>query len=121
MNVGQIERAQLAYWLVGAVWPLVSMRSFERITGNKRDEWLVRTVALMMLSVLATLETMRHDGRQGRAMRVLGATSTAALGSVALLGPLVGRISKVYLVDAIVDLGLMAAWLSARTEKDSSV
>lgn len=119
MNTGQVERAQLAYWLVGAVWPLVSMGSFERVTGNKRDEWLVRTVALMMLSVLATLETMRRDRPRGRAMRVLGATSTAALGGVALLGPLVGRISKVYLIDAIVDLGLMAAWLIARPEEET--
>ena len=113
ITLEHVQRAHVAYWLFGALWPLASMRSFERVTGNKRDEWLVRTVALMMLSVMATLETMRREGGGGRARRVLGATSAAALGSVALLGPLVGRISKVYVIDAAVDLALAAAWLLA--------
>jgi hypothetical protein len=126
-----VERAHVAYWLFGAIWPLVSMRSFERVTGNKRDEWLVRTVALMMLSVVATLETMRRsrsDGVSGRApsdegsrdprseeaaMRVLGATSAGALGGVALIGALVGRISPVYLMDAAVDTTLAVLWTLA--------
>ena len=113
MNVERVERAHVAYWLFGALWPLVSMKSFERVTGNKRDEWLVRTVALLMLSVVATLETMRSEAQGGAAMRVLGSTSATALGGVALLGAIVGRISKVYLVDALADLALAAAWLTA--------
>ena len=115
VRLDRLALAQIGYWAFGAMWPLVSMTSFERVTGNKRDEWLVRTVALMMLSVIATLAVMRRDRgrRDERAMRVLGATSTAALGSVALIGPLVGRISVVYLLDAAVDLALAAGYLSA--------
>src|SRR5512141_1150307 len=109
-TLAAVERAHVAYWLFGALWPLISMRSFERVTGNKRDEWLVRSVALLMLSVVASLEAMRRsragDPRADASMRVLGATSAAALGSVALIGPLVGRISPVYLMDAAVDTAL---------------
>lgn len=112
--IGAVERAHVAYWLFGAIWPLVSMKSFERVTGNKRDEWLVRTVALLMLSVVVTLETLRRDRRGERSLRVLGATSAGALGSVALIGPLVGRISPVYLADALVDSVLALLWVAAR-------
>lgn len=114
-----VERAHVAYWLFGALWPLISMRSFERVTGNKRDEWLVRSVALLMLSVVATLETQRRSRRDETAMRVLGATSAGALGSVALIGPLVGRISPVYLMDAAVDTTLMLLWAFAPGEEAS--
>ena len=110
LTIADAERAHVAYWLFGALWPLLSMRSFERVTGNKRDEWLVRTVALLMLSVVATLETLRRSGRDETAQRVLGATSSGALGSVALVGALVGRISPVYLMDAAVDTMLTALW-----------
>ncbi|HEU5287678.1 MAG TPA: hypothetical protein VFV20_04695 [Candidatus Limnocylindria bacterium] len=118
MTLAEVRRAQIAYWVFGAVWPLVSMRTFEMVTGNKRDEWLVRTVALLMLSTVATLAAMRPGVSDDRAMRVLGATSTAALGSVALIGPLVRRISKVYYVDALVDLGLAALWVIAPTRRE---
>lgn len=111
--IGHVERAHVAYWLFGALWPLLSMRSFERVTGNKRDEWLVRTVALLMLSVVATLEALRGSRRDERSMRVLGATSAGALGGVALVGPLVGRISPVYLMDAAVDMTLAVLWAIA--------
>lgn len=113
LTLAQVRRAQITYWTFGAIWPLVSMRTFEMVTGNKRDEWLVRTVALLMLSTIATLAAMPPDARDDRAMRVLGATSTAALGAVALIGPLVRRISKVYYLDAVTDLALAALWLIA--------
>ena len=116
-TLAAVERAHVAYWLFGALWPLISMRSFERVTGNKRDEWLVRSVALLMLSVVATLETQRRSRRDETAMRVLGATSAGALGSVALIGPLVGRISPVYLMDAAVDTTLMLLWAFAPGEE----
>ncbi|HEY6957803.1 MAG TPA: hypothetical protein VI814_03175 [Candidatus Limnocylindria bacterium] len=113
LTLASVERAHIAYWIFGAVWPLVSMRSFERVTGNKRDEWLVRTVSLLMLSVVATLAALGRSRRDEAALRLLGATSAGALGSVALVGPLVGRISPVYLMDAAVDTALTALWALA--------
>ena len=110
-GLGQVALAQIAYWTFGALWPLVNIHSFEKITGHKREDWLVRTVALMMLSVIVTLDAMRRTRRDDAAMRTLGATSTAALGGVALVGSLVGRISPVYLMDALVDAALFVGWI----------
>jgi len=109
--LGRVALAHVAYWTFGALWPLADIKSFEKITGHKREDWLVRTVALMMLSVVVSLETMRRTRRDDLVMRVLGATSSAALGGVALVAPLVGRISPVYLMDALVDMGLLCGWI----------
>lgn len=36
------------YYLVTAIWPLVSMRTFMAVTGPKVDQWLVLPVGLLI-------------------------------------------------------------------------
>ena len=114
MKLADVALAHIAYWLFGALWPLANIKSFERVTGHKREDWLVRTVALLMLSSVATIVTLRERRSDDVAMRVVGASSAGALGSVALVGALVRRISPVYVLDALVDLALVVGWVSAR-------
>lgn len=38
-----------AYYLITAVWPLVSIKSFEAVTGPKTDRWLVYTVSCFLI------------------------------------------------------------------------
>ena len=42
---------QGVYWAPFGLWPLVDMRSFEAVTGRKRDRWLVNTVGLLLASL----------------------------------------------------------------------
>lgn len=35
-----VRRGQAAYYIVTGPWPLLSLRSFEAVTGPKADEWL---------------------------------------------------------------------------------
>ena len=38
--------------LIGlGAWPVVSMRTFERVTGPKHDDWLVRTVGGLCIAI----------------------------------------------------------------------
>lgn len=113
MRLSDVALAHMAYWAFGAGWPLLDIKSFERVTGHKREDWLVRTVALLMAATIVTLGTMRERRRDDLAMRVLGATSAGALGGVALVGALVRRISAVYVLDAAVDLALVIGWVAA--------
>ncbi|WP_223274031.1 hypothetical protein, partial [Nocardia cerradoensis] len=39
-----LARAHGAFNLVGGLWPLVSVRSFEAVFGPKQDRWLQYTV-----------------------------------------------------------------------------
>ena len=60
--------AQGAYYGVTAIWPLVSRRTFEAVTGHKDDWWLVETIALLLLPVAGAL------GAAGRLRREVAAS-----------------------------------------------
>jgi len=47
--------AESAYYLVTGAWPLLHYSSFERVSGPKRDDWLVKTLGLLLLPIAATL------------------------------------------------------------------
>src|SRR5215212_885809 len=48
-------RVQAIYYLVTGLWPFVSIRTFEAISGPKRDDWLVKTVGALVSSIGAAL------------------------------------------------------------------
>ena len=46
---------QGAYYAVTGLWPLIHMRSFEAISGPKRDQWLVKTIGLLLTAFSSVL------------------------------------------------------------------
>ena len=106
----RVAHAQGVYYTATGLWPLVSMKTFERVTGPKHDDWLVKTVGLLITAVGVTLV---HAGRRPRIhqeIRVLAALSAAALAAVDVVYVARRRISPVYLLDAIPELALLAWW-----------
>ena len=91
------------------LWPLLHMPSFERVFGAKADRWLVRTVAgLLLTNGLVELSAPATDaGRRQAAL--LGAGTAGTLAAVDLAYAPRGRISRMYLLDAVVEV----AWLMA--------
>ena len=51
MTTQQILRIQAGYYLASGLFPLVSMATFERITGPKVDKWLVQMVGLLAAAI----------------------------------------------------------------------
>jgi hypothetical protein len=47
--------AQGLYYILTGLWPVVSMQSFELVTGPKTDDWLVQTVGLLLAVIGMTL------------------------------------------------------------------
>src|SRR5437762_14347268 len=74
--------AQAAYYLLTALWPLVSIRSFMRVTGPKTDTWLVKTVSMMILAVGMTLAAAGRHGLPTPEMPLLAVSSAAGLAAV---------------------------------------
>lgn len=105
--------AQGAYFAAAGLWPLVDMRSFERITGPKREKWLVQTVGAVVLAIGGTLLLAARRGDTSPPVRALGLGSAAALAAIELRYGLTGEVSPVYLADAVVELGLIAGWALA--------
>jgi hypothetical protein len=114
----RLARAHGLFNVVSGLWPLLHMRSFELALGPKVDTWLVRTVAgLLAANGLAQLTAPATD--EGlRVAAAIGVGTAATLATVDLVYVPKGRISPVYLVDAAVELGWLAAW--ARTARGTS-
>lgn len=100
-------------WVAGGLWPVVSLASFMRVTGRKREGWLVRTVGALLTSAGAGLLLSAARGRIGAGQALGAAGGAAALAAVDLAprGPAATQ-SRVYLADAALHLGLVAAWIA---------
>ncbi len=106
-----------AYYLLTGLWPLVSIDSFQAVTGGKTDLWLVKTVGLLIAAVGASILFSSRGHDPGVETVVLGAGSALALGAVDVWYALSGVISKVYLLDAPVEAALAAAWISFQARR----
>jgi hypothetical protein len=106
----RLARAQGWYYLATGVWPLLSRRTFEAVTGPKADFWLAQTVGVLVASLGAgLLEAARRD-HVTRELALVGAFAAAGLAATDTVFVLRGRIRPIYLVDAVVDCALAAAW-----------
>jgi|RhiMetdeSRZDD1v2_1073273.scaffolds.fasta_scaffold1275505_2 hypothetical protein len=105
-----LGRAQGVANLVGGLWPLVHLRSFEMVFGPKTDRWLVKTVAgLLIVNGVTQLTTSSTAIGVGQARR-LGLGTAAVLAAIDLVYVPARRISKMYLVDAVIEVGWIMAW-----------
>ena len=109
-----LARAHGSFNTAGGLRPLVHMRSFEAVLGTKTDRWLVQTVAGLMLGngLVQTFATPSPDGLA--AARRVGLATALTLATIDAVYAPAGRISKIYLLDAVLELGWVAAWLAAR-------
>ena len=106
----RLARTQALYYAATGIWPLLDIRSFERITGPKVERWLVKTVGALVTAVGASLALAARDD-PGRAETVVLATgSAAALGTIDAVYVAKRRISPVYLFDALAQAALLVAW-----------
>lgn len=101
---------QGAFWLATGLWPLVHYRSFEAVTGPKKDDWLVKTVGALIATVGGTLLVSAGRREPAREAALLGAAAAAAIVLVDLRFVARGRISKVYLLDVVAETPFLVGW-----------
>ncbi|OBB95290.1 hypothetical protein [Mycobacterium sp. 852002-40037_SCH5390672] len=105
-----LARLHGAFNVAGGLWPVVHMRSFEAVLGPKVDRWLVYTVAGLMACIGATQLSATGETASLRLGRRIGIGSALTLGTIDVLYSPRGRISKMYLVDALAEAGWLIAW-----------
>jgi hypothetical protein len=106
----QALAAQSAYFAVTGVWPLLDERSFQAVTGPKLEMWLAKTVGAAVAAAGASLAVAAARRRESEPeVLTLAFGSAAALGLVDLVYVAKGRISPVYLVDAVAEAALAVA------------
>jgi hypothetical protein len=106
---------QGAFYLATGVWSLVHDRSFQAVTGPKVDVWLVKTVGSLVGVAGAVLLAAGLRRSVPTELRAIAAGSAAALATIDVVFASRGRIFPIYLADAIVEIGLVAAWGAAGT------
>ena len=100
-------------YLATGVWPLLNIRSFEAVTGPKHDRWLVKTVGVLVTVIGAVLLIAAARRRVSAEVALLATGSAASLAGIDMIYGVRGRISKVYLFDAVAEGLLVVAWLLA--------
>ena len=106
------------YYVTSGMWPILHMRSFEAVTGPKRDKWLVKTVGALITAIGSTLlfSAAREPGSE--TARNLGISTALALIGIDSIYSIRGTIPKIYLMDAAVEAAIVAGLLSRRPSYD---
>lgn len=104
---------QGAYYVLTGVWPLVSMETFEKVTGPKTDDWLVHTVGVLVIVVGLVLLFAAVEGLITGPLLLLGAASAAGLAALEFFYVLRGVIWPIYMLDAVGEVVLIALWATA--------
>jgi hypothetical protein len=89
-------------------WAIVHRRSFERVTGEKREYWLVRTVGGLAVAIGVPLGVAAARDRIDRQTVVLGLGSGLAFLAADLQATRAA--SPVYLGDAALHAVLIPLW-----------
>ncbi len=105
---------QGGYYLLTGVWSLLSPGTFQAVTGPKHDYWLVRTVGVLVSVIGGVLAMAGLRKQTTREVPLLAVGSAAGLGAIDVVYAAKGRISKVYLVDAVAQAALVFAWAFVR-------
>ena len=111
---------QALYYLITGIWPVVSLQSFELVTGEKTDDWLVQTVGVLAAAIGAALFVGIRNQPPNRETFTLAILSAAGFAAVDVVFVVEGVISRIYLVDAAIQgailVGLLAAWWVRRRQ-----
>jgi hypothetical protein len=103
--------------LVTGLWPILHMRSFEAVTGPKTDRWLVKTVGALVAVNGLVLAAAGVNNRVTPEVVGLAIGQSAGLAAVDVVYVARGRISRVYLLDALLELVFIGAWVANRLRR----
>ena len=109
-RAARLAELQGIFYAATGVWPILHMRSFEAVSGRKTDRWLVRTVGGLLGVTGAALWSAGYRRRLTPEMLGVAVGSAAVLTAIDVIYASRGRISRVYLLDALAELGLLGLW-----------
>lgn len=108
-----VALVQGVYFLVTGIWPLVSLRTFLMVTGDKTDKWLVQIVGLLITAIAVCILLAAYRQELTPAVITLAIGSAAALGAADVIFVVRRVIPKIYLADAVAEAILIVAWVVA--------
>ncbi|MFA6237979.1 MAG: hypothetical protein WC635_11665 [Bacteriovorax sp.] len=108
MSLQTILLIQAVYYLPTALWAMIHIRSFEKVTGPKSDRWLVYTVAsLLVSSSLVFLYSGARSEPVPAETIILAVSNCLSLISIDVIFVFKKKISKVYVLDAVGEIAIL--------------
>jgi hypothetical protein len=120
------------YFLITGIWPLVSIRTFQMVTGPKTDHlptgheadhWLVMTAGVLITAISLAILTAAWRNSQTAEIAVLAIAAAIGLTAIDVIYVWRRVILPVYLIDAAAEILLLCAWavilLNAKQTKSS--
>jgi hypothetical protein len=116
----RVIQLQSIYYLITGIWPILSISTFQDITGPKTDLWLVRMVGLLVIAIGLTMLLATLNLRLTPEIVVLALASALAFTAIDVFYSLNGRISKLYLGDAVLELVIITAIIVSKPWRSKS-
>jgi hypothetical protein len=107
------------YYLLTGLWPLVSIETFQAVsgpktdhlpTGNEADHWLVNTVGLLITVDALVLLFAAWRGKLPVEIVLLAIAAPLALIAIDVVYVLREVIAPIYLADAVIELPFVIFW-----------
>ena len=115
-----VSLAQSLYYILTGLWSLVSIRTFQMVTGPKTDIWLVKTVGVLVMLIGGVLAMAGLRKQIAPEVPVLAVGSAAALTGIDVVYVAQRRISPIYLLDALGEVALIFLWAVAWKSRATS-
>lgn len=106
-SLATVFLVQGIYFVVTGIWPLLNMASFLTATGPKQDTWLVEMVGLLSASIGITYIVSSLRKRPSPVL--LGYCVAVSFLAMDIIYVASGEMSRIYLVDAIIQGAFIAA------------
>ncbi|MFJ8668884.1 hypothetical protein [Streptomyces sp. NPDC093600] len=108
-----VARAQGVFNIVGGLWPVVSLRTFERVYGAKTDKWLQRTSGALLATAGYSMLRAGSTPAGVRHARRIGVGTALTFLAIDLVYVPRRTIPATYLMDAAKEIAWLAAWWRA--------
>lgn len=108
------------YYLLTGLWPIISVESFQQVTGRKTDHlvtgrdadhWLLNSVSALIVANAVVFLAAAWRGRISIDVRNLAVATAVALTSIDVIYVYRRAIFPIYLADAFVEIVLILGWL----------
>ena len=101
---------QSTFYVITGVWPIFSIGTFQKVTGPKTDLWLVKTAGTLIAVIGSVIGLAGYRRRVSPEIGLLAVGSAAGLTAIDVVYVAKKRISPIYLLDAVAEVGLIALW-----------
>jgi len=102
---------QGVYYLGTGIWPLLSLESFQWVTGAKTDHWMVMTIGVLVAAIGLGLLVAGLRRRVSPEIVVIAVVAALGLTAIDVIYVTRGVLHPVYMIDAFAELVLIIGWL----------